>query len=143
MRHVGLFIVALFLAPSGGCGKGSTSAVSGTATFDDKPLANAMITFIPQGETQGSRATARTDANGKFTLVTPQGEKNIVPGEYKVVVSKFLRPDGSELDPRTPPMKSDGRESLPAIYSSELTSILKETVSPDKKEYSIQLSTPK
>lgn len=142
MRSISFFAMAL-LSCSVGCKGKSEGAVTGTVTLNDKPLANALVRFIPQGDTQGLGGTARTDANGKYTLDNPRGGKEINPGVYKVVISKSLRPDGSEPDPNKPPIESDARETLPANYSNEVSTTLTATVGADKKSHDFPLTSVK
>ena len=75
----------------------------------------------------------KTDAAGKYTLAgSRNNEKGIPPGEYRVVVSKRLMPDGTELAPddNTPPMMSPAKESLPESTSSMTSSKQTATVPP-------------
>jgi len=54
----------------GGCSSGPPGPklvpASGTVTLDDKPLASADVMFIPEDQTKGQAAVARTDDGGKF-----------------------------------------------------------------------------
>jgi hypothetical protein len=77
--------LVLLLAVSG-CGKSRLVSVEGTVTLDGEPLAGATVVFQPVGE--GQPATAQTDSDGNFQLVTLKGDKGALPGEYKVLVSK-------------------------------------------------------
>jgi hypothetical protein len=122
-------LVALFA----GCSKTDPSlvTVSGRVTFNDQPLANAMVTFIPKDGTSGFGGVGKTDAAGKYKLRGSRDDAaGIPPGEYRVVISKRLMPDGSEVpaDDKTPPMNSPAKESLPAAYSSMAASTLSATV---------------
>jgi hypothetical protein len=139
MRLAALLLVLCI----GGCKKGSEGTVAGAVTLDGNSLPNAMVRFIPQGNTPGLGGTGRTDAKGKFVLADSQGGKTIQPGEYKVVISRMLRPDGSDPGPDFKPAESDARESLPPIYSSEMATTLKATVTSVSKPYDFPLITPK
>ena len=118
-----------------GCSPSDPSlvAVSGTVTLNDQPLANATVTFIPKDGTPGVGGVGKTDAGGKYTLTGSRDDAaGIPPGEYRVVVSKRLMPDGSEgpADDNTPPMNSPAKESLPEGYSSMSLGTLSATVRP-------------
>jgi hypothetical protein len=107
--------------------------VEGTVLLDSKPLSGAEVTFEPQGDTPGHLALfGRTDAAGKFSLHTPDGKRTgAAVGEYKVVVNKLVRPDGSDFipDPNSGPMDTGGfREVLPVSYSDTAQSQLTATV---------------
>jgi hypothetical protein len=140
MRRLIAFALLLGIA---GCGGGSDGAVNGTVTLDGNPLKNAVIRFMPLGDTKGLGGGATTDASGKYTLLNAQGGKDLAPGEYKIVVSRRLNKDGSEPDPNVPPIESTASETLPPIFSDENETTLRQTVAADKKTYDIQLETPK
>jgi hypothetical protein len=91
--------------------------VTGTVKLDDKPLNDAEVTFTPTGSTKGFGAMGKTDASGKYNLKTPHGHDGVLPGEYKVSVSKQ-----TEGSPR--------KQLVPANFSSPGTTTLKLTVPP-------------
>ncbi|MBA4190698.1 MAG: hypothetical protein C0467_22160 [Planctomycetaceae bacterium] len=102
-----------------GCGGGSDEghlATTGTVTVNGQPVANVVVTYIPQGTTGGNGGTATTDSSGRYEIVPTHG-KSLPPGQYKVTVSRRLNPDGSPPDPNVPPMESSARETLPAKYT--------------------------
>jgi Carboxypeptidase regulatory-like domain len=73
-----------------GCSNSSrlpTYPVTGTVTSQGKPVAGAVITFVPTGN-EGEAASAITDSNGKYALTTWQAGDGARPGEYRVKVSK-------------------------------------------------------
>src|SRR3954452_23234255 len=61
--------------------------VTGTVTYQGKPLAGAVITFVPTGA-DGEAASAFSDADGKYALTTWEAGDGARPGEYRVKVSK-------------------------------------------------------
>jgi hypothetical protein len=73
-----------------GCSNSSrlpTYPVTGTVTLHGKPLAGAVITFVPTGN-EGDAASAITDSEGKYALTTWKAGDGARPGEYRVKVSK-------------------------------------------------------
>lgn len=83
------------LAALGGCGGETlpTVPVTGTVTYNGKPLDGADISFIPKDPTGEARgASGATDAHGNFKLQTfLVGSKMVagaLPGDYAVTVSK-------------------------------------------------------
>lgn len=81
-----LAVWGLLMMLSTGCG-GSTPKlypVSGTVTYEGKPLADASLLFIPQ---QGRPSVGTTDASGKYTMTT-SGQPGAPAGTYSVTVSK-------------------------------------------------------
>jgi len=69
-----------------GCDRGPELAeVEGTLTLNGKPLEKVRVEFHPAGE--GPRATAVTDANGKYVLLSDdRGRPGAVVGPNKVVL---------------------------------------------------------
>jgi hypothetical protein len=137
-RFLWVFLAAGLL----GCGGPSGGVpVTGTVTLNDQPLADAVVTFYPEGDTAGLGGAGRTGPDGKYTLTAAQGGGGLPPGEYTVVISLLLRPDGTPLPPGVPPIESDAHETLPAAYSSRETGTLKRTVSKETKSYDFALRT--
>lgn len=124
LRFVGL---CLILQGCGGTGHPKLVPVTGLVTLDGRQLAGADVTFMPIGETRGAGSHGRTGPDGRYSLTAVRGGRGAVPGTYKVIISKRLMPDGSEVPPNdpTPPIESPAREHLPRWYSdrqaSELT----------------------
>src|SRR5262249_21470090 len=126
-----------------GCGGSSGGvAVTGTVTLDGKPLPGALVTFRPEGATGGLGGSGRTGPDGKYVIMPARGGKGILPGEYRVTVSRQRRPDGSAPDPGAPPIESDARETLPAKYSDPDATGLRATVSGDAKAHDFALRAP-
>jgi hypothetical protein len=99
----------------GGCAKDPNQPqlvpMTGKVTLDDQPLAGALITFIPIGATRGSGATGQTGPDGVYQLTSTRGGAGVVPGEYRVVISKPVMPDGSDSSPNL--KTSTGRIASP------------------------------
>jgi len=85
-----------------GCGSGhpSTVTVSGKVTHDGKAVPGASIVLSRGGGdiTKGEVAIGKTDASGRFELTThfagQTAAKGVVPGSYKVTISKPVPPEG-------------------------------------------------
>ena len=134
--HLFLPVVLLTL----GCGPGGPklTPVSGTVTLNGSPLAGATVTFLPRDGTPGFGGVGKTDASGVYSLRGSRDDaRGIPPGEYRVVLSKRLMPDGSEVPAgdKTPPMLSPAVESLPADYSSMTGTRQSASVGPDGGSY--------
>ena len=94
---IGILFLACPLLAVTGCGsKGQLAGLvpgHGIVLYDDAPLASASLTFHPinkDGTLRG--ASAVTDENGKFKLMTLNPGDGIEPGEYVVTVLKTERP---------------------------------------------------
>jgi hypothetical protein len=87
-----------------GCGKTGPKVVpvSGRVTLDNKPLANADVTFTPDGADANTLESAgRTDDQGRFTLQTVQDKANgAAVGTHKVRISLIER--GTTIVNRVP-----------------------------------------
>jgi hypothetical protein len=108
--------------------------VEGTITLDGKPLSGANVIFIPQGQTLGQSAVGRTDAAGRFELNTPDLEhQGAASGNYRVVISKKVNPDGSDFNPAPDqdPMLAAYKELLPPTYTDEALTTLQAEVPPE------------
>jgi hypothetical protein len=117
-----LIAAGMLLVAAGGCGSDGLKRVpvEGKVTAKGVAVGGATILFMPQSGTLGEGAIGTTDASGKYTLVgSRQGDTGIVPGRYKVRVSRLMDRDGSIL-----PLEAKqadfphSEESIPAPYSS-------------------------
>ncbi len=104
--------------------------VSGTVALGGQPVANAVLTFSPEGSTLGAGGSGKTDAQGKYQLTYSRGGTGVPVGEYRVTISKRLMPDGKEVpdDDKTPPMLSPAKETLAPKYSDRAQTTLKASV---------------
>lgn len=140
MKGTGLWLVlAWMLGAALGCGSANDRAVTGTVTLDGQPLANALVTFYPEGKTPGLGGSGRTGADGKYTLTPSRKGQGLAPGEYRVVIRRPLNPDGSPADPNVPPIESQARETLPPTYSQRESSVLKVNVTRDQTVHDFPL----
>lgn len=83
-----------------GCKRGSGDApelgtVSGTVTWDGKPLANADVQFSPQ---TGRPSTGTTDANGKYQLLYTQDQPGAKVGKHtvRITTEKYTEKENGE-----------------------------------------------
>jgi len=120
---------------------------TGKVTLAGEPLANATVTFIPVND-GADTASAVTDANGMYDLVTPlpgispEESKGVAPGEYRVRISRFAMPDGSPIPAGMMEAEAEGegaKESVPAKYSNFEATTLKVTVASPKAENNFDL----
>jgi hypothetical protein len=96
------------------------------------PVGNATVSFLPADSTKGEGGIGTTDADGHFTLTgSRRGDSGVVPGRYKVRVSRFVDRDGTVLS-------SDAKqadfphavESVPAPFSTSESTL--EVTVPDQ-----------
>jgi hypothetical protein len=116
----------LFLAP--GCNKNSRlMPVDGTVTLDGEPVTGMIITFQPQGDTEGNGANGYVGDGGHFSLTDMRGEPGAYRGTYRISFYPALEKGAREDDPAgvvAPPR----RTGMPAIYLDPGTSPITVTV---------------
>lgn len=122
MRRTGFCIAAVSLVALLGCGGDGLRRVpvQGKVTAKGVPVGNASVLFMPSDGTQGEGGIGTTADDGSFTLIgSRRGDSGVVPGKYKVRVSRFLDHDGTVLSSEA--KQADfphAVESVPAPYSS-------------------------
>ena len=96
-------VIGLLLTLTTGCGDGGPTLVpvSGVVTYQDRPLAGAMVTFIPEGK--GAIAMATTDNEGAYEIRTG-ASSGVIAGRSVVTVSL---------------MSSGGKDGLAATMTPE------------------------
>jgi hypothetical protein len=119
------FVAAALALQLGGCGSNrpDTVPVTGTVLYRGQPVAYAIVNFIPEGTRP---ASAKTDEQGRFSLLTFAPGDGSVLGVHTVVVCKFERAPGGDPDAIYADLNTVA--VLPQKYGSPLTSPLKATV---------------
>ena len=114
-----------------GCGESVPDTVSagGTVSFNDKPLANASVNFIPEN---GKSANGVTDSQGKFTLTTFQPNDGAIVGTHKVTVTIVNTEEVPEIIPDDYSYTNAGSADdaaadggIPTIYTDPASTPLK------------------
>ncbi len=132
LRRTWLLATLLLLA---GCGRGYQLApVSGRVLMDDKPLANAEVTFYPSWGKDLPISVGVTNEQGDFTLQVGGDRANTpgaVVGEHRVRIS--VNPKKAKVMPKLTKFttQKELRELLPPQYN--LQSKLTCTVPPEGK----------
>ena len=97
--------------------------VTGRVTLDGQPLSDATVIFDPREE-GGETAVGTTDADGTYeltTIVVGHGpQQGAVPGNYHVIITKIVMPDGSPIprDMSDADAEAEGaRQVVPPRYS--------------------------
>jgi len=136
--HSVWIVVALSLA---GCGpRHELGKVEGTVRAGGQPLANVLVTFLPEGsgDSAAPRSLAQTDAAGRYTLQTESQQQGAVIGKYRVLVEDLAilsaprAADGTVL--KRPPVR------FSAIYSDVLGTPLVVDVKSGPQTIDIDLS---
>jgi hypothetical protein len=117
-----LSLVLFVLLTIGGCNRRPpTYVVTGTVTYRGKPVEDAGVSFMPKGMRP---ASARTDASGRFQLMTFVGTDGAAAGEHVVCISKLIPAPSTKDDPYKMAVNV-----LPKRYGNPLETPLKATVS--------------
>lgn len=126
LRVQSVFLVGLFLALIGGCGKPGAplGTVRGTVTFDGAPLAGARVVFRPS---EGRTSVGTTDQGGAYELTFTPSRKGALLGEHSVAIT-WESPDTKDADQRSPTDRSAATVVVPARYNTQTT--LSATVKP-------------
>src|SRR5262245_8865379 len=77
-----------------GCSGGGPT-LTGSVTFDNKPLTDAQVSFESRQDTKLGGFSAKTDAEGKFEVKADlRAGRAIKPGKYVVLIKKFVDKKG-------------------------------------------------
>jgi hypothetical protein len=115
-----------------GCGRASsapkiqTLPIKGTVTLDGKPLPGANVVFMAADPPVAFVGTTKGD--GTYELQGAEGRAGNIQGDYKVTISRMVKPDGSELAPGEMPAIVGAVEKLPPKYSRLNSTILTKPV---------------
>lgn len=118
--------------------EGTLEPVTGIVSINGNPESGIEIMFMPLQGTSGTGAFARTGEGGAFTLKHRSGQADIEKGKYKVLFSKFIKPDGSPIGPDDDAATA-GIEQLPSIYTNEERSKIIEEVPTGGKKFEFDL----
>jgi hypothetical protein len=125
-----------------GCGPRITFVkTSGVVLLDDKPLANVLVTFVPDEKGAGgaTRSSGMTDAEGKFTLKAPPSHEGAVLGRHRVILEDLAileaprSEDGTVLE--TPPNR------VPKTYGDVLKTTLSVEVKSPPEPITLKLNS--
>jgi hypothetical protein len=150
-------MTAVGLGPILGCGDDTgldrRYPVSGTVTYNNKPLEKGQIAFIPTDPSK-QRPANGTIVDGRYTLTTATSGDGALPGTYKVsVVSKQIRPEdeariketlakigGTTRQQLTGRATARAKDLIPAKYQSSEMSGLEATVGPKSNTLNFPLT---
>jgi hypothetical protein len=121
MRRLRYLAAAVVVVGYIGCGGDGLKRVpvTGKVTAKGEPIANASVSFIPLDKTLGEGGIGTTDSMGVYVLTgSRRGDNGVVPGQYKVRVSRFVDRDGSILKDFKQADNPHAMESVPAPYST-------------------------
>ncbi|MDB5337021.1 MAG: hypothetical protein JWN70_2640, partial [Planctomycetaceae bacterium] len=95
--------------------------VSGTVSFDGKPVPQGSVSFTPVDPT-GQAASSKI-TNGSFKMLTTVSAPGVIAGKYKVrIESKELPPEGAAAAPPPTGAVKPVKSLIPAKYGDVNTS---------------------
>ncbi|HET6575982.1 MAG TPA: carboxypeptidase-like regulatory domain-containing protein, partial [Fimbriiglobus sp.] len=127
MRRMRYLMAAIVIVGFVGCGGDGLKRVpvTGKVTAKGEPVGNATISFIPTDATRGEGGIGTTDSMGVYVLTgSRRGDTGVVPGQYKVRVSRFMDRDGTILTDFKEADNPHARQTVPAPYSSPDTKLV-------------------
>jgi hypothetical protein len=115
-RSARYIVMLAILALVGGCsGSSDRQSITGTATWDGKPLEKGQVTFIPLAGTSGPTAGAEI-AGGKFAIPAAGGT---FAGKFRVEITAS-RLSGKKVADRFSGKPVDAYEQfIPKRYNTE------------------------
>ncbi|MEA1951349.1 MAG: hypothetical protein U9N87_08190 [Planctomycetota bacterium] len=121
---VGAMMIAMAFISGCGNQRPTPIKVTGTVTYRGQPVQHANVNFIPKNV---RAASGKTDAQGRFELMTYEPGDGAIAGEHSVVIAKFSPKPAADTASPYPETIS----VLPPRYASPLTSELTAQVTSD------------
>ena len=115
--------------------------VSGTVTYQGKPVAGANIVFLPTTRDTPAGA-AITESDGGYKLSISGHQKGAVTGSYKVSIALHAPYDGPIPEGMNPEMAKEnyrGKALVPEKYLNPTTSGLTAEVKPGSNKFDFAL----
>ena len=133
-KHCIVLAIGAMLFATAGCGSNlpAVNVVTGTVTYDGKPLAGAKVAYHPdEGNAVASRAASgETDESGKFTLSMNFADGDTVAklegaptGKYRVTVTKLETTTNFEGSGTDPSAGGEGESSVNDEYMKAMGSM--------------------
>lgn len=138
-------LVAL-AAGCGGGGKEGQAPVSGVVKVDGAPAANVTVRFYPDGDTDPtSSGFAQTDVTGTYVITGANNKKGLVPGRYKVTVTKGATAQDVDSSGGAGAVVPgvETKDEFPPAYSDPAKTKLAYSVTGDGKAIDIQIDLKK
>ena len=150
VRYLVLFASAAVLSGCGGDpSKPKLGRVSGTVTYNGKPVTRGVVSFVPiggPGATTGQSAAGEINSGGSYTLTTFDPGDGAVLGEHNVLVQS--REENPALEGKGMPIPDakgqvnipQAKSLVPEKYATTEKSPLKFTVKEGSNVINIELT---
>jgi hypothetical protein len=136
-------VVCLVALTLGGCSRGvPLGQVDGTVRLDGAPIADVMVTFIPE-DGKLPQSTAFTDSDGRFRLRCNNGSMGAAIGRHRVVVIDAAQaPSGKTKDDDELPEGKDAPSSrIPFKYGRADKTPLRQSVEGGTQDLVIEIES--
>jgi hypothetical protein len=141
-----LFFACLFGATAAlsGCSpSGPTyNTVQGTVRVDGQPVEGAVIVFMPQPGSDVHGGSARTGPDGRYDVRSSQWP-GLQSGSYRVMIRRFVRPDGTTVPQGISPESVECKQVIPHPYADAQSTTLTVTIDQKKQEIDFDIDTKK
>lgn len=106
--------------------------IVGKLTAKGVPVDNCVVLLVPNRSagTKGIGAGGETDSTGTFKVISSRaGAQGLPPGEYKVVLNRWIDSDGAALPADAKQADyPNAVQSIPAKYTAPETTTLRVTI---------------
>lgn len=111
-----LFLTCLVIVTMTGCGDGhpARSPVSGTISYNGKPLKIGSLLFVPVKG--GPPAQGKVKGDGFYVMETFGTADGVIPGDYKVMITALTSSGGSGLPEDTVKANAEPVSVIPEWY---------------------------
>ncbi len=125
IRHPRILVSMMAVSICLGCGSDRPSLhnAGGVVKFNGEPVSDASVMFYPAA---GRPSFAKTDDQGRFSLMTYVPDDGVAAGAYRVTVSKVV----SRSEPTEENPYPQAVHALPQVYANVGTAKLQAEVTP-------------
>lgn len=131
-RKLFSFLICILVSTLTGCGDGhpARSLVTGTVSYNGKPLSIGSLVFVPvEG---GPSAQGKVARDGSYEMGTFKEDDGVIPGDYKVMIIALTSSGGSGLPEDEVKANNEPVSVIPEWYGDLEKSGLLVTVFADK-----------
>jgi len=125
-------LLCFVLLTTWGCGDGrpQRSSVTGTVSYNGKPLSIGSLVFVPIGG--GPSAQGKISRDGFYEMGTFEDDDGVIPGDYKIMIVALTSSGGSGLPEDTVKANTEPVSVIPDWYGDLEKSGLVVTVKADQ-----------
>lgn len=148
LMHISKVVLVVFCVLFAvGCGKPPMMSVCGTVKLDGKMVLKCKVGFFPDAESfnpdRHGFGFGVTDAEGRFEIQHPQGEKGIWAGTYKVTFVAWVTKAGKSIpaDSKPSEVESGVKNLFPDLYDEPSRTTEKAVVKDGVNEFNFEIAS--